>query len=37
MLSTNLRSSWERRRDNMIFSEDLAGDVNQVMKHFPSS
>ena len=28
MLSTNLRSSWERGRGNMIFSENLAVDVN---------
>ena len=27
MLSTNLRSSGERGRGNMIFSEDLAVDV----------
>ena len=27
-LSTNLRRSWERGRGNMIFSEDLAGDVS---------
>ena len=27
-LSTNLRSSEERGRGNMIFSEDLAGDVS---------
>ena len=27
-LSTNLRSSGERGRGNMIFSEDLAVDVN---------
>ena len=27
-LSTNLRSSWERGRGNMIFSEDLAVAVN---------
>ena len=32
MLSTNLRSSRERGRGNMIFSEDLAGDVSSVMK-----
>ena len=34
MLSTNLRSSGERGLGNMIFSEDLAGDVNEVMKQF---
>ena len=27
-LSTNLRSSGEKGRGNMIFSEDLAVDVN---------
>ena len=27
-VSTILRSSWERGRGNMIFSEDLGGDVN---------
>ena len=27
-LSTNLRSSEEMGRGNMIFSEDLAGDVS---------
>ena len=35
MLSTNLRSSRERGRGNIIFSEDLAGVVNERMKHFP--
>ena len=34
MLSTNLRSPWERGRGNMIFSEDVAVDVNQLMKQF---
>ena len=34
MLSTNLRSSGERVRGNMIFSEDLAVDVNYLMKQF---
>ena len=34
MLSTNLRSSGERGRGNMIFSEDLAVDMNQLMKQF---
>ena len=34
MLSTNLRT-WERGRGNMIFSEDLAGDTNLLMKQFP--
>ena len=37
MLSTNLRSSWERGRGNMIISEDLAVNVNQHMKQFPPS
>ena len=34
MLSTNLRSSREKRRGNMVFSEDLAVDVNYLMKQF---
>ena len=34
MLSTNLRSSWERGRGNMLFSEDLAVDVDKLMKQF---
>ena len=35
-LSTILHSTWERGRVNLIFSLNLAGDVNKVMKHFPS-
>ena len=27
--------AWERGRGNMIFSEDLAGDTNLLMKQFP--
>ena len=34
MLSTNLHSSGERGRGNMIFSEDLAVDVNELMKQY---
>ena len=34
MLSTILRNPWERGRVNMIFSEDLAVDVNYFMKQF---
>ena len=35
-LSTFLYSSWERGRINLIFSTDLAGDMNYLMKQFPS-
>ena len=35
-LSTILHNTWERERVNLIFSLNLAGDVNKVMKHFPS-
>ena len=31
---TNLRAQGERGRGNMIFSEDLAVDVNVFMKQF---
>ena len=34
MLSTNLRSSGEKRRGIMIFSEDLAVDVKYLMEQF---
>ena len=34
MLSTNLRSSKERGRGNMIFLEDLAVDMDKLMKQF---
>ena len=34
MLSTNLRSSEERGRGNIIISEDLAVDVDKLMKQF---
>ena len=36
MLSTNLRSSGERGRGNMILSEDLAVDVNYLMMQVSS-
>ena len=35
VLSTILYTLWESGRVNMIFSQTLAGDENQVMKHFP--
>ena len=34
MLSTNLRSSWERGRVNMIFSKGLDIDVSKLIKQF---
>ena len=35
-LSTISRTSWERGRVNLIFSNNLAGGMSYVMKHFPS-
>ena len=35
-LSTFLNSSWESGRVNLIFLPDLAGDVNYLIKQFPS-
>ena len=35
-ISTLLHSSWEMGHVNLIFSPDLAGDVNQIMKQFLS-
>ena len=35
-LSTFLYITWERGRVNLIISPDLAGDMDYLMKQFPS-
>ena len=36
MISAFLNSLWKSGRVNLISLPDLAGDVNKLMKHFPS-